>query len=209
MSNLKPNTFDLDSIVSKLVNDRSSSVDKTSLLDKTSNEIQSFEPANDTNVLEYDRILNSYTEIPRLQWGSIPLQTYIRYKNTDGELKLGGRLISLMPVGNNYILTINSRNRISGYKNLTWSVNTEKISNIYRYNKARDKVNKIDSTTANVQKKTHHEELMSQLGDKLLFDDSESIKNRLDSFEVRLQKLENDLKKLFMLFKRMYEKSIK
>jgi hypothetical protein len=56
------------------------------------------------------------------------------------------------------------------------------------------------------EKKTQQDILMSKLGDKLLFDDNDSIKNRLDGLEVKTQRLEDDLKKVFLLVKKIHEK---
>lgn len=47
---------------------------------------------------------------------------------------------------------------------------------------------------------------MEQLGNKLLFGDLDVVTARIDHMEVRMQKNEDDLKRIFLLVKKMYQK---
>ena len=166
---------------------------------------------------DYENILKSYTEIPIAGWRGIPLGTYIRYINFEGILKTGGTVKKITEESDNSI-TLSITKSGGGKKFMHWTINSAKISKIYRYSKPNKekKMSKKDArgggagTSAsfdgiNDGASKAETAILSQLGDKLLFDDSETIKNRLDMLETRAQRLEQDLKKVFILVKRLYD----
>jgi hypothetical protein len=164
---------------------------------------------DEPNPDQYDKILKSYTIIPKTAWSSIKNKTYIRYMTIDGILKTGGRIksIELMTDGS-YDIEISKYRR---GKALIWSTNTKKISNIYEYTNVKDSVkdsvngvNGVNGVNDSVNGVSSHS-VLSQLGDKLLFDDKETIINRIDMLETRSQHIEQDLKQIFQLVKRIYK----
>ena len=183
-------------------------------------------PARSEDSDQHQKILQSYTEIPRTSWSTIPVKTYIRYMTNSKELKTGARLKSLEKEANgSYTLTLRKLSR--GKKTLVWSINTKKVAHIYKLKdekKFPKKVKTNPTAVGNVNFNCNTEQsaprmrsvahdapqnALSQLGDKLLFDDMSTVTNRLDMVETRCQRIEQDLKRLFLLVKKMNAKMLK
>jgi hypothetical protein len=180
---------------------------------------------------QHAKILVSYSEIPRHAWSTIPLKTYVRYMTNDKELKTGARLKEIFKEPNGHF-TFTFR-KFSRGRTLVWTSSSKDMLAIYKLRddkqyKKKIKNNLTDRVTggrSTVPSNTHDELQLSnrntehqsdssqnmsalgRLGDKLLFDDSSTVINRLEMIESKVQKIEQDLKRLFLLVKRMYEET--
>lgn len=160
---------------------------------------------------DHEKILQSYVEIPRGAWGNIPLNTYVRYVTKNNELKTGARVRGISSDMNDGY-TIELRKLSRGRKTLVWTANTKNISKIYRIKdekKFPTKANQHSNAQSNQQPNAQSNQrpnsemqALSRLGDSMLFDNASTISNRLDMLEARSQRIEHDLKRLFMLIKR-------
>ena len=225
--------FDLDDKVAKLVERDSRLITHVSggrsrQIIRSGSYIKS---AKSDPVDQHEKILQSYIEVPRASWSTIPLKTYIRYKTNRNELKTGARIKSIdRESDDSYTIVLRKFSR--GAKTLVWSINTKKISNIYKIKeekkfqkktKVKDggiSIGNSNSNKSNNATNTNNANMLndgfditeqpmstlSQLGDKLLFDDMSTITTRMDMLEVKTQRIEQDLKKLFYLVKSMYDK---
>lgn len=233
MSSSNSNTFDLDAIVSsKFPINVESKVNyntqyngagfaggnTTRINNRSASNSAVQRPANGRSIEE---LLAKYNEVPRDAWHDLKKGDYIRYKNEKGELKPGGTVRSIINNPDNTI-SIQLFKKM-GAKFANFAINASKTQNIYLFDKQyssyqpnQQQSDQADNRQAqqhvqggnaqdNQQKKSHQEKLLVQLGDKLLSDDGESLKNRLDAQEVRTQRIEQDLKKLFLLVKKMYD----
>lgn len=182
-----------------------------------------------TNVQDIQQVLTRYIEIPQSAWGSIPIKTYIRYISLDkpGELKKGGRVRNItLAEDKSYNISITAR----GYgkkKGLFWVVNTKKISKLYKFNTAFNNLPneksgakqpiiqqpaqpeiQVLASTGGVDNvlSTPKEKMLNELGGKLLFGDSTIYDNKISALEFRVQKQEDDIKKLLLYVKQIYSK---
>lgn len=177
------------------------------------------------------KLSDKYVEVKKNQLSSVPIGTYLRYIDSDGNLKPGGG--KLKSVGENAegenVVTLNNFN-MSTKKYYVWSVKLTDISKIYRYVKDSQELkeskeakerNSIQSTVKqkNVsdprpnqdqepepepEPETAEEQILSQLGNKMLFNDNELLKQKVDSLELEVHRIDTDLKKIFMLVKRIH-----
>jgi hypothetical protein len=146
------------------------------------------EDASDLN-----KILKNYAEIPKAEWKSIQPGTYIRYK-TDRGLHTGARVKSI--IQNDDQLTFILEKRKPYAKSTNWSINLIGVSAIYKF------VDKKKEPDPAQLKATPFE----QLGDKLLFDDADTIKQRIDALEAKTQRLEQENKSILRMVKLLYER---
>lgn len=173
------------------------------------------------------KLSDKYVEVKKNQLSSVPIGTYLRYIDSDGNLKPGGG--KLKSIGENAegenVVTLNNFN-MSTKKYYVWSVKLTDISKIYRYVKDSQELkeskeakerNSIQSTVRqkNVsdstpnqdqepEPETVEEQILSQLGNKMLFNDNELLKQKVDSLELEVHRIDTDLKKIFMLVKRIH-----
>ena len=165
------------------------------------------------------KILSNYDLISKKDWPNIPINTYIRYENKNGELKTGARLKAIRRQGNNLVLTLKKMTR--GKPAITWSVNTSVVSFIYKLKKEKlfELKNPPDyKTTGNTTGNTPSNQTtgyqfgnpnpsskqLRMLGESLLNEDITSVSAKVDIMEVKIQRIERDIQKLFTLIKRLY-----
>ena len=169
--------------------------------------------------IDNERILRTYVELSKPSWSNIEYSSFLRYINDKGVLKAGGKLFKTTTDPTcNIIFHFHRYNYGSG-KNIVWSINSKNISRLYKYIRP-DKNKKVkggdqssnqstnQSSNQLVSQKNNsntNEDLLEQIGEKLLSNDNSTIINRLDSLELRTQRVEQDLKKVFLLVKRIYE----
>ena len=177
---------------------------------------------------------SNYIEISKDKLAELPRDTYIRYIDNNGITKPGGGKFQAIGQNNIGEPAINlARYDALSKRFFTWSVKLSEISKIYKYIKTKPtEVNSSNSNAptnaqfnmyppiANVpfsttnlhsiqEPKTYTSEedkIISQLGDKMLFNDSELIKQKVDLLEVEVHRIDEDLKKVFVLVKRIYKK---
>jgi hypothetical protein len=180
---------------------------------------------------QHAKILNSYSEIPRHAWSTIPLKTYIRYMTNENKLKTGARIKEIFKEPNGHF-TFTFRKFSSG-RTLIWTSSSKDMLAMYKLrddkqytkknkNNLTDRITGGRSTVTNnkqgddihlsheVNNQNSSSQSMSaleKLGDKLLFDDSSTVINRLEMVELKVQKIDQDLKRVFLLVKRMYEET--
>jgi len=153
----------------------------------------------------------------------LPINAYIKYINkNDGKLKAGGKILNITTDNaNKLVLTLGKYNKITK-QFIKWVIKEPNIMAIYLYkNQNQLKPNDLDDDLympynpemdPNINNNIYSEDIkspednLSLLGDKLLFNDKDTIMNRLEAVEIKTQKLEDDLKKIFMLVKRLYDK---
>jgi hypothetical protein len=228
----KAQMFNLDDIVSKLEN-------KTSKLE---NKI-----GGTTNKINTD-MSDKYVEIIKSNWGNIELNTYIRYKGTDGKLKQGGRVKAINKIADNYVIGIEKKSMKS--RPYFWNVSTNNITNIYKlkdeymYKKSNAMSNTPNamSNTPNAMSNatntmynapiaqditggnntpdtyiqgnginnilggTNEDDILSKLGGKLMFDDADTINKKITSMEIRMDKVERDIKKILNILDHLNNK---
>ena len=183
---------------------------------------------------QYAKILKSYTEWPKNQWATIPIRTYIRYMTNDGKLKTGGRIKSITKetdgsltfainkyakrrtlvweINSKKISNIYEYTKVDPKKKAKGGAQMAQQMNVQGGMQANGLVPQmmyggVSSPNQQMQymPQSQPTSVLSQLGDKLLFDDKDTIVRRLDMLEARTQRIEQDLKKIFMIVKRMYE----
>jgi len=162
---------------------------------------------------------NKYAEVRKSDLSTIPIDTYIRYSDLSGNLKPGGGKIKsteALPDGD--VLIKLGKYNMSSKKFYMWSVKLSEISKIYRYTAAEPSASNLSNystptpSTSNLstsnpsasRPKTEEEQIINRLGDKMLFDDNEMLNQRITNLEAGIQKLDDDVKKIFMLVKRLY-----
>jgi hypothetical protein len=170
-----------------------------------------------------NELSDKYIEVSKDKIKDIPVDTYIRYKDADGNLKPGGGRIKEIlsnPKGEDVmkLLVFNAKIR----KYYPYLVNLDKVSKIYRYVKDNDTTavvkkqtapkknvsqvskSKDDSSFSESEPISEEEHILNQLGDKMLFNDNELLKQKISILEAEVDKLINDQKKLFIFVKRLH-----
>lgn len=178
--------------------------------------------------------LDNYIEVPQAEWERLPVNTYVRYFDLDGNWRPGGRVKSIKldtaGVKGFQVVKFNPKQK----KSLFWIIKFTSIKKLYKFNTPQDPnvpvrplqiktstgttsivgAGPVQATTSVplVQENTEDPEsfredhLLRQLGDKLLFDDksADSLKQRIESVEAEVARMSQELKKLFVLIKRVY-----
>lgn len=157
---------------------------------------------------KYNLSISNYTEIPKNNWNSL-LSQYVRYVDTNNILRRGGYIKSINDKSMILEIYRNSRKR---YKQ--WEVQLSLVRKMFLFNKKGTGVPDVSinggltgntPNNAPIDVSTSAHSLISQLGDKLLFDnDDKNLKKKIDDMDVRVQKLEQDIRKVFLLVKSMY-----
>lgn len=132
-----------------------------------------------SNPESFSHMLKGYVEISLNSIGGLKQDEFIKYVNTEGSLKHSGKikLITEEP-DKSYTILLTSFN---GKRGIRWSINSKKISRLYRHIGApvsRDVVSK--------------NKIISLGGDDE--DETASLKNKINSLEIRIQILERSLK---------------
>lgn len=132
-----------------------------------------------SNPENFSHMLKGYAEISLNSIGSLKPDEFIKYVNTEGSLKHSGKIKLITPEGDgSYTILLTSYN---GKRGIRWSINSKKISRLYRHLGAP--VNR-DTVPKN--------KVISLGGDDE--DETMSMKNKINSLEIRIQTLERSLK---------------
>ncbi len=168
-------------------------------------------------------VLDNYTEVPKAKIGEIPVGTYVRYADLDGTLKPGGGKLKSLGVNAEGVQVMNLGNYNMGTKKYyAWSVKLPEISVVYKNNKsAETHSTPVQSTMQSSNtgqssiaiEKTHEPEkilteedqIMNQIGSKMLFNDTDMLKQKIDMLEAEVQRIDGDMKKIYILVKRLYK----
>lgn len=167
--------------------------------------------------------INSYTEINKSSWMNIPVDTYIRYVDQEGKWRPGARIKSIKqnPDGTSSFVIGKFNPFIKKFTK--WNVAFSNIATLYKLKddvKASGEVKplKVLTTTTpqNISpevaapvtnpKESNEEQILGQLGNKLLFEDGEIIRHKVESLEAEVQRMNEDLKSLVILIKRIYNR---
>jgi hypothetical protein len=156
----------------------------------------------------------NYVEVPKNVMKSIPPGTYIRYRTATGELKPGGGRVKSFDDEN---MTLSNYN-YSTKKYFVWKVDYSDISKIYKYIKPTDsqteqvqpsqvQPNQVQLIQVHTEPeyKTAEDQLLNEIGTKMLFNDTELMQQKINNLETELQRIDADLKKVFLLVKRLYK----
>lgn len=157
--------------------------------------------AEPTDQAEQNKILaNRYTEITPSGWMDLPLGTYIRYIDENNALKAGGRITAKI---NDTYLTITKASIYHQAK--IWTIDIKKIKRLFKFsnekpaNHTGGAEEEESQQLQQLQQQTYHDSIqeqpttkqlfMSQLGDKLLFDDNSVLADRITSLEKHIEKI--------------------
>lgn len=197
MSNNDDNIFSLDTILKEIDNTDKSNIDNT--IDETKTTKKKNNKKTTIN-------MNNYKEIPKEEWNSIPLGTYIRYKENN-IIQQGGKITNIV---NNTSITINKYNYFRRKYN-TKTIMFNDITNIYRYIKNEQQITDQKTTDTNLSDPATP---MSQLGDKLLFNNNESLKDEIDNLKreidtlkAHITRIDDNTVSLIKMIKKIYKPS--
>ena len=191
-------SFDLDKILGSLPDGRTGGAQRTSELSEKST----------NNKKSKSSLSNKYVEIPKSSLSSLPSNTYVRYKDLDGDLKPGGGILrEVVGKDNNQMIRLYRYDKVAK-KHFNWLVKLNEISKIYKYVRDEDN-NAAPSTIQEPQKvdspKSEEENILNQLGNKMLFNDNDILKQKVDLLEAEITKLATDQKKMLSIIKRLYQ----
>jgi len=208
--------FDLDNIVEKLV-----VIEEEKNIEHKSNHTANYHGGNKNRKStrnkpkeNYEKSLSSYEEVSKSNWRFIEPGTYIRWLTLDGELKKGGK-VNEITVNKDGSLSI-VITKFAG-KPMRFTINTKTITNIYKRiissNMPNSNINnsttpkpqintQINNLPTDSTNSTITNDVVTQLGDKILFGDIETLNSRVDVLEASVQKQQDDLRRLFLLVKK-------
>lgn len=136
----------------------------------TDNHTQSSNPDN------FSSVLKNYSEVPMAAIGTLHVNDFIKYINSDGVLKSSGKIKSMIHESDgSWTFTLTSFN---GKKGIRWNINSKKMSHIYRHTGHQDH--------------DDHQTHLDNIVRNVEIDDT--LKNKVLALESRIQVLENSLK---------------
>lgn len=134
------------------------------------NHTQSSNPDN------FSSVLKNYTEVSMASLGTLHVNDFIKYINSDGVLKSSGKIKNIIHESDgSWSITLTSFN---GKKGIRWTINSKKMSHVYKY-------------TGNHNHEDHQTHIDNIVRDN---DSDETLKNKVIALESRIQVLENSLK---------------
>lgn len=143
------------------------------------------------NKEDYQKILNSYDLIPRDKWSKIEKNTYIRYINKDGELKLGARVSEI--INDNGGLSLKLIRKTKRHKIIKWIVKFENIRSIYSYK--TDETKKNTTQDLNNVNNNLNNNVNNNLNNNVTITKEEfiNIQNKLTNMENMINNLNNKI----------------
>jgi hypothetical protein len=179
-----------------------------------------------SNLVEQEKILkNRYLEISKNTWMDLPLNTYVRYIDENGVLKTGGRITA--KIDNTYF-TITKTSLYT--RTQEWTVDIHKIKRLFKFVDDKKKKTTVeggagdkevqktnddniseqyqDTLQPTMQQPSRQQTFMSQLGDKLLFDDNSILADRIDKLEREVSQNTKDLSFAIKAIKHLNNKII-
>lgn len=164
--------------------------------------------------------INDYIEINKTTWKNIPVDTYIRYFDHEGAWRPGARVKSIKenPDGSSSFVVGKFNPFIRKFTK--WNIPFNNIATLYRLKddaKVTGGARPLKVTTTVPQnispevavqisnpRESNEEQILGQLGNKLLFEDGEIIRHKVEGIEAEVQRMNEDLKSLVVLIKRLY-----
>jgi len=195
----KPNMFNLDKIIQELPEpDYTSDIEVPKKPKKTSGSSE----------------LNSkYEEVPLTDISEILPGTSIKYKDSEGKIQTAGKFDSVNGDVCNFNFFLATK-RIYVPK----KVKIADMKKIFKYLptegklpgetiKKKDSESQADTKSQASVKTTRNtqEDILSQIGNKVLFNDTELMNQRIIKLEADVEKIHSDMKKMFTLIKRLYK----
>jgi hypothetical protein len=168
--------------------------------------------------------LNNYAEIPKSEWNTMPLGTYVRFEDKTGKISTGGKIKKLNSEKEGSPSITLCKWYPNKKKFYIWNTKWSDIKKIYKYKiQNKDKATKNtdyevvsnidtmsdmgDSMTSKPPE-TKEEQLLGVLGNKLLFEDTdvEHIKRKVDALESDVHKIGEDIVKIFAIVKKLHSR---
>ncbi len=167
MAQNKPKPFNL--------NNRSFD-DAIDTLDKVyGNKPQETKVGSNESQFSVEKLEEKYDEISKENWKHIPFDSYIRYVDLSGAVKLGGQLIRIEDRPDGFLkLSFSSFSKATRKRTL-WSVITDKVSRIFVYNKNK-------SNTARTQNNVNQQNnIVAQLQNNIRMPQNNSMQQQQGS----------------------------
>jgi len=154
----------------------------------------------------WPKFYEAYAEITRNNWENIPIGSYLRYINDEGVLKTGAKLKEIIKTPDNEII-FTFYKYVRGRPGYKWSISSNKIQKVFKYRKMEERTPRsTDTKTSENNTVSNNTDLLNNLGNKLLFEDNDTLIKKIEAFEVRLQTIEAEVQKLVSIIKQAYEK---
>jgi hypothetical protein len=164
--------------------------------------------------------LSKYTEVDKSQWMTLPSNTYIRYIDTEGAWRPGGRVKSIKADTDGNAFVVGKYNMF--LKKFTmWNIKFANVTKLYRMIEA-DKSTPKPATNpvgppvtvvhseamggAAHKPETTEDQILGQLGNKILFEDGDMLRHKVEALESEIQRMGDDQKNLLTLIKRLYNR---
>lgn len=178
---------------------------------------------------DHSRILRNYTEVSKASWLQIPVHTYVRYIDKNNMLHQGGKLkcFSKSASGTSTLMELIKYNHVNR-KRIVIKIDLEKTSSIWKLNDRPKKTEtvapsapiaqggqpasldpdeqfEIDSElVVEAKPLSREDEVLHKLGNKLLFEEGDMLKQKVENLESEVFRLNEEMKKIFILVKRLY-----
>lgn len=162
----------------------------------------------------------SYVEIPKKDWKKLQKGDYIKYSDEKHpELRPFG--VKIMSVDNPDVIKV-GRFNAKQKRYFTWSVEVPKIMKLLKYVGSRDnnQRNKPPVMDISEQQKldfpqpleivqpkkplSPEDQIIDQIGTKILFDESEMFRRRIEELEASNKKMDAAIKKMFIFIQNLY-----
>ncbi len=169
---------------------------------------------------------DNYIEIDKNALTDVATGTYVRYYDGNGVLKPGGGKIKniLHNSDGDKVLVLTNYN-VANKRLFVWNVPFSNISKIFKHTGKNKKVKakpgakneqrapqkqnidlpeEPEQSVDNEPPVSLEDDILNQIGGKMLFNDGEMLRQKVDALENDLKRMDSDLKKLFVLVKRLY-----
>ena len=164
--------------------------------------------ANKAESSQYERsttLSDKYVELDFTNLNKSHIGAYVRYYDAAGNLAPGGWKIK--EIDNTGILLHNYASKIKKY--FKKRVKYSDISKLYKYHDPDRKIITKDSAITtlqqpNTQTNDGEKDIISQIGDKMLFNDTEVLKQKIEMLDGEIQRIDSDVKKIFIMVKKVY-----
>jgi len=164
------------------------------------------EKTNKTGTAQHMNMEN-YVEVPKTSWSQLPKDTYVRYIDKDGKVRAGGKVKSINLDNGETVMSLGKYN-VSLKKFFMWKVKFRNISKLYKYNNTNttDPVQQIVQKSEKKEYETDEDNIMNQLGNKLLFEEGDLLKQEIESVKGDIKRLDENMIELFGMIKKLYKK---
>jgi hypothetical protein len=138
-----------------------------------------------------EKLLTGYIEVEESDWGSIAMNSHVRYLRKDGAFRRGGYVKGHWigtygpKQGKNCIQMINN---LSGYKPTTWNICIADIASIWIREDAPKNLYNIDSSTTTNEQSESVEFLTNQVG----------------QLKIDMTRMNNEQKRIINLIKKLH-----